>query len=79
MGGVPTIHETLEALKTARATAHVINCSRSESYMRTMETTWKKRRVSQSCVVSGGLFGEAANGSCDRCGRECPFNVNNNR
>ena len=79
LGGVPTIHETLEALKTARATAHVINCSRSESYMRTMETTWKKRRVSQSCVVSGGLFGEAANGSCDRCGRECPFNVNNNR
>lgn len=75
MGDIPSLKDTVEALKTARATAHIINCNKSSKYMDYMETTGLKRAIRESCLVSGGIFKSRNMKKCSRCGRECPYNA----
>lgn len=77
LGGIPSLKDSVEALKTARATAHIINCNKSQQYMDYMERSGYSRAELASCIVKGGLFDNKRVKKCARCGRECPYNINN--
>lgn len=73
LGGIPSIDDSIEAIKTARAVAHIINCKRYPEYMLNTELSGANRADKSSCVVEGGLFENTDETVCLRCGRECPY------
>lgn len=76
-GSIPTISNVIEGIKTAKATAHIINSSRFSAYREYTEVSGEKRRIKKSCIVGGGLFNEEVDSTCcNRCARECPYNLN---
>lgn len=76
-GGVPSIDDIIEALKTARIIAHSLNLKNIPNYADVLDNVVSNaRQQNRRCVVSGGLFQEMQSdmgAGCTRCDLHCPF------
>jgi phosphomethylpyrimidine synthase len=78
-GGIPAKSSIIEGLRAARVAAHAVNVSLHGALAADREVG-SARDAHHTCVVDGGLFGEAPQGArtmgCTRCGSACPLRVN---
>jgi phosphomethylpyrimidine synthase len=79
LGGVPTVEDVIEGLKSALVVAHSVNISRFPSYKTIDDKISIRRSLGASCVVDGGLFGidavTSTTGGCSRCDKQCPLRI----
>lgn len=60
-----SIEETLEAIRTAKLAAHIIDVARGINVDQD-KAMFKKRATMENCLDGG-------NGQCDRCAHYCPL------
>ena len=67
-GGRPTIESTIEAIRTARVAAHIIDIHNNNDTSRDMRVA-EKRAKANTCI-----FGKDTK-YCDRCEELCPLSI----
>ncbi|GHU57068.1 phosphomethylpyrimidine synthase [Clostridia bacterium] len=80
LGGVPTIDNVKEGLRSAVIVAHGVNIDRFPACCKIDNEVSDMREEKVSCVVEGGLFGvkikDIGNSGCSRCNKQCPLKKN---
>jgi len=66
-GNIPSVSSTMEAIKTARLVAHIIDMDRQNDYALDYQYAMARK---ETCV-----FGKSTQG-CSRCGEYCPLCIN---
>lgn len=77
-GGIPSLEDVIEALKTARVVAHSLDLKNIPEVHIIDDTISSSRQRTKSCHVSGGLFNtsiDAESEICDRCDVHCPLRI----